>query len=525
MKKDRTPRILVSLWLRIVQAILARYVRVSDDWLQQIRDAATRGPLVFVLRNRTLIDLLCLRAICGRYGLPPLGYVAGISPAAFMPLWKTVLSLFSGKSERAQADRLADTLRNGGCGVVFMRRPALRNAMGSRPTRVNGIHILVEAHKVLNASVIVVPTVFLWGEVPMKRTGGNLSFLFGTTEYPRLLRSIWLLIRRQSAHELLSGDIIDVARVRAERGDDSERLQGIVRAHVVRRIETIRRLRLGSFKKPSSRVKDEVARSGRLREELQSIAAEQGIPEKEIPVRTRGIIEKLATNFSPNILALFAMIMTVLWRRLYQGFEISVEDMNRVRDAVGKGPLLLLPCHRSHIDYLAISETMNASNIMLRHIAAGDNLAFWPMEFFFRSCGAFFIRRKFVDDKFYRAVVNAYIRRLIHENYTIEVFIEGGRSRTGKMLRPKTGMLEMALNAMATSPGKDPGVLPMFIGYDRVIEEESYIREALGRSKTSESVFGLLKSMKVLLRKYGKLYVRSGSFFTVREIQIGRAHV
>ncbi|MBN2344412.1 MAG: 1-acyl-sn-glycerol-3-phosphate acyltransferase [Deltaproteobacteria bacterium] len=518
MSSTRKPKILINWWFVLLEAVLVRYVRVSEQWLNQVREAAQQGSVIFILRNRNIIDFLCLRGICKRHNLPPLGFVSGLSRFSFIPLWKLLFSIFVPWDKKRQVSRLVQTWKRGGCGVVFLRRPALRNAIGSRPTAVNGIELALIAQKELNQPVIALPTVFLWGEAPMKRTRSNLSYIFGTAEYPRLLRSIWLLIRRRSVHEIITEKPILVEELKKNRGDDIQRLQGIIRATVGRRIEAIRTQKLGSFKKASSRVKFEVTQSHRLLRELEKISEEENIPKKEIPIRTKTIIEKLATDFKPHVLAGFAVLMMFLWKKIYSGLEIQKDDLDKIREAVGKGPLLLIPCHRSHIDYLAISEAMNSANIMLPHIAAGDNLAFWPMGFFFRSCGAFFIRRKFVNDKFYRAVVNAYIRKLIQEKYAIEVFIEGGRSRTGKMLRPKLGMLEMALHAMASIPGRNPGVLPVFIGYDKVIEEESYIREAMGKKKKSESVFGLLKSAGVLTHNYGKLYVRSGRFFTIRDI-------
>ncbi|MBN2524935.1 MAG: 1-acyl-sn-glycerol-3-phosphate acyltransferase [Deltaproteobacteria bacterium] len=524
MTGNRKPKILINWWIAILEIILVRYVRVSDQWLETVRATASQGAIVYILRNRNLIDFLCLRGICKRYSLPPVGFVSGLPLLSFMPLWKIVLSIFVSKGKNRQLKRWIQTLQSGGSGVVFLRRPALRNALGNRPTEVDGIELAVRAQAALSTPVIAMPTVFLWGEAPMKRIRSNWSYLFGTAEYPRLLRSIWLLMRRRSVHELISEQPINIALLKKTRGEDEKRLQGIIRAKIGRIIESIRTRKLGSFKKASARVKYEVVHSRRLHRELERVIDEQQIPEEEISSRTQEIIEKLATDFRPGVLAGFAMVMMFVWKKIYSGLEIPKEDLDRIRDAVGKGPLLLIPCHRSHIDYLAISETMNSANIMLPHIAAGDNLAFWPMEFFFRSCGAFFIRRKFVNDKFYRAVVNAYIRKLIQEKYAIEVFIEGGRSRTGKMLRPMLGMLEMALNASADLPGRNPGVLPVFIGYDKVIEEDAYVRESTGKKKKSENVFGLLKSARVLTRNYGKLYVRCGRFFTVRDLLVERGY-
>jgi len=384
--------------------------------------------------------------------------------------------------------------------------------------QIDGVRLSVEAQAEFDGPVLALPTVFLWGEGAMNRLPQRLDFMFGTNEHPRLVRSMWLLIRRRSVHGAWVGEPLDLAAIRSERSVDDRALAGVIRAGVGKGIELIRRNRMGSLTKPSERVKADVLASGRLRQELEAIAVDEGIPAIEIGPRTRSILNALATDFRPRVLALFSMVMSFVWRRIYTGLDVRASDIENLRAAVGRGPLMILPDHKSHIDYMAISQVMKDANIMLPHIAAGENLSFWPLGWLFRSSGAFFIRRKFINDRFYGAVVNAYIRRLIQEGYAIEVFIEGGRSRTGKLLRPKLGMLEMALKALAVTPRRDLGILPTFIGYERVIEERSYVDESEGQKKKAESVGNLFAAPKVLLHRYGRLHVRVGAFFTVQAV-------
>jgi len=517
-KGDCVPRVIVSWWLAVLQAILVRYVKISEDWVERVRAAAERGPIVFILRNRSLVDFLCLRGLCRRHGLPEVGFVSGLSPFVFLPWWRWLIALFRRRLPDRNLHRLVETFRAGGSAIVFLRRHDPSSALGSRPVRIDGVRLAVEAQAEIGGPVLALPTVFLWGEGAMNRLPQSLDFMFGTNENPRLMRSMWLLIRRRSVHGAWVGEPIDLAAIRSERGVDDLALAGVVRAGVGRGIELIRRNRMGSLTKPSARVKADVLASGRLRLELEAIAADEGIAAGEIGPRTRSILQALATDFRPRVLALFSMVMSFVWRRIYTGLDIRPADIERLRAAVGRGPLMILPDHKSHIDYMAISQVMKDANIMLPHIAAGENLAFWPLGWLFRSSGAFFIRRKFINDRFYGAVVNAYIRRLIQEGYAIEVFIEGGRSRTGKLLRPKLGMLEMALKGLAVTPRRDLGIVPTFIGYERVIEERSYVNEAEGQKKKAEGMSNLLAAPKVLLHRYGRLHVRVGSFFTVQSV-------
>ncbi len=518
MKNISKPTVIVSWWLSITEAVLVRYVKINDEWIRRVREAASGGPVVFVMRNRSMIDLLCLRGLCKRHDLPILGFVSGISPFLYLPWWRWLIALFRRRLPDRHRRRLVDTFRTGRSALVFLRRPAIRGALGSRPVEIDGIRLAVEAQDEVGGPVLALPTVFLWGEGAMHRLPRTFDFMLGTNEYPRLLRSLWLLFRRRSVHGAWVEDPLDLAAIRKERKVDNEALPAVIRAGVGRGVEKIRRLRLGGLTKPSARVKDEVVRSGRLMKELTAIAQDEGIPEQEIVPRARDIINKLATDFKPRVITFFATLMAFVWRKIFNGLDVRTEDFENLRAAVAKGPLLILPDHRSHVDYLAISQVMQDANIMLPHIAAGDNLSFWPLGPLFRSTGAFFIRRKFINNRFYTAVVNAYIRRLIHEGYAIELFIEGGRSRTGKLLRPKLGILEMALRAMASTSRRDPGIMPTFIGYDRVIEERSYVRESEGKKKKSENVGGLMTTPRVLLNRYGRLYVRTGEFFTIQQV-------
>ena len=515
MDRMRQPKIRIAWWLVLLQSILVRYVRISDVWLERVRGAAAKGPVLFVLRNRSLIDFLCLQGLMRKHNLPEVGYVTGLSPFLFFPLLHMLFALFFPRRREVSDARLNATLTAGGCAVIFLRRPALRGAFGSRPVKEDGIRTAVTAQGIKGYHLMALPTVFLWGESALRRMPGTMDFLFGSNEYPRLLRAIWLLLRRRSVHELHVAPPLDVATIRDERRIGDDALSSVIRAGVGKRIEIIRRAKLGALTKPSTRIMTEVHKSGRLKGQLVDIARDTGVPISEIDARSWAIIKKMAADFRPRVVGIFGWVMTFVWKRIYTGIDIRREDIEKMRTVMGERATLLLPSHKSHIDYLVLSQIMKENNLMMPHIAAGQNLSFWPLGWIFRSSGAFFIRRRFINDRFYTAVVGAYVRRLLQERYAIEVFIEGGRSRTGKLLQPKTGMLDMSLKAVALSKGTDLNVLPIFIGYEHVIEEQAYIEESGGRPKKAENISGLIRTTTVLFRKFGRLHVRVGQPFSV----------
>jgi glycerol-3-phosphate O-acyltransferase len=162
--------------------------------------------------------------------------------------------------------------------------------------------------------------------------------------------------------------------------------------------------------------------------------------------------------------------------------------------------------------------------VLFRHalsaplIAAGDNLSFWPLGPILRRGGAFFIRRSFKGKKLYPVLVDAYMRRLIVEGFPLEFFVEGGRSRTGKLLAPKFGLLTMVVDAALKLRMKKVFFVPVSIGYERIIEERSYVHELGGGEKQKENVGGLLKTSEVLRSKYGRLYVQFGKVLAFDDV-------
>jgi glycerol-3-phosphate O-acyltransferase len=517
MTSKRRPKLPIAWWLLVLQALVVRFVKVDETWKQKVLEVASRGPVVFVLRNRSLIDFLCLRGLCQNLGLPPVGFVSGLRPLYLLPVWSWWRGL-RGWHDKWLPKLIDETVTHGSTGIVFLRKPSWGRDRGSVAVRNDGILLTVEAQGRCHAPVQILPLVFLWGEHAMRRLPASLHFLFGSNEYPRLLRSLWLLVRRRSIHKLLSADSIDLAQIRAQRAAEDTPLTGFAKSHVHRQIESLRRAHLGGLTKASSRLVHELLGSPRLRDELNKIAEQDGIPTQEISPKALAIVKKMATDFRPPIITLLAGIMLFVWKRIYTGIDVGKGDVERIREAVSKGACLILPTHRSHIDYLVLSQVMLDHNIMLPHIAAGQNLSFWPLGPLFRSAGAFFIRRSFVNDRFYAAILNAYIRFLIKNGYAIEIFIEGGRSRSGKLLRPKLGMLDMALKAMSVLPRVDVRILPTFIGYEKVIEEKSYVQEARGKKKKDEGIGDLIGTSTVLLRRYGRLYLRAGEHFSANEV-------
>ncbi|MEY4514858.1 MAG: hypothetical protein RLZZ450_6980, partial [Pseudomonadota bacterium] len=214
-----------------------------------------------------------------------------------------------------------------------------------------------------------------------------------------------------------------------------------------------------------------------------------------------------------------------VWNKIYDGIDVDQEGMARVREAARHGPLILLPSHKSYVDFLVLSDVFYTNQLSPPLIAAGDNLSFWPLGPIFRRGGAFFIKRVFKGNKLYSATVDTYMRRLLLDGHHIELFIEGGRSRTGKLLPPKFGLLSMLVDACLALKDRPIHFVPISIGYELLVEQQSYMHELAGGDKTAENIGGLLnKTPEVLRSRYGRLYIQFGevmSFDKLVEDAIG----
>ena len=225
------------------------------------------------------------------------------------------------------------------------------------------------------------------------------------------------------------------------------------------------------------------------------------------------ILDEIAADVSHSSLRAADRFLRWLWNKLYSG--IDVQNADRVRKLALEGhEIVYVPCHRSHIDYLLLSYVLYHQGLVPPHIAAGINLNFWPIGRMFRSWGAFFIRRTFKGNRLYSAIFREYLAELFHRGYSVEYFIEGGRSRTGRLLSPKTGMMSMTLQALQHNQTRPISVVPVYVGYEHVLEVDTYAKELRGAAKEKENAGLVLRVIKKL-RNLGQGFVNFGEPITL----------
>jgi glycerol-3-phosphate O-acyltransferase len=248
-----------------------------------------------------------------------------------------------------------------------------------------------------------------------------------------------------------------------------------------------------------------------MRELAAREAQASGKPAAKIRKQMERDFDKMAAHFNWWVIRVLDVVLRPLWTKIYSGVDVRPEDLERIRAAMRQGTAVLVPSHKSHFDYLLLSWVFYANDLALPHVVAGMNLAIWPISIVLRGAGAFFIKRSFTGDRLFPAVFSRYLRELIRQNYPVEFFIEGGRTRSGKLLPPKLGVLGMVLEAAEVRRrGQEVTLLPVALAYEQVAEEQAYARELGGEPKQAESVGQLVQARSVLRRRYGRVYLRVG---------------
>ncbi|WDI78520.1 glycerol-3-phosphate 1-O-acyltransferase PlsB [Candidatus Purcelliella pentastirinorum] len=229
---------------------------------------------------------------------------------------------------------------------------------------------------------------------------------------------------------------------------------------------------------------------------------------KKIKYFTLSIIKEIATNFSYEMIRIVNKIMKIVWNKTFD--EIIINGSKKICKLAYKGNrIIYLPCHKSHIDYLILSYAIYHQGLSIPYIAAGTNLNFWPIGCLFRKLGAFFIRRTFIGNKLYSIIFKEYLIKLIKRGHSIEYFIEGSRSRTGYLLKPKTGILTITIKSLLKNINKPIILVPIYINYDHIMEVKTYTKEMSGHLKKNENILQIVKGIKNI-KNFGNSYINFG---------------
>lgn len=360
-------------------------------------------------------------------------------------------------------------------------------------------------------SLAVFPVFVVWGKRP---PNGGLSlkdFLFGSDDEPGFVRKLYKLAKFQKRRTISIGAPILCGQNGGPGAD-------VIADQVTSWMQTENRAIHGPV--PLSR-EAMIRLLMRDRYVLAHIAeASQKKPLKIRALRrtARKILRKMVADGNYTHLEIWASALTFVWSKIFDGLVYNKKDFERIREYSKRGTVVLVPSHKSHVDYLLVSYIFHINNLVVPNIAAGDNMAFWPMGYFFRKVGAYFIRRSFKDDPFYALLLERYIALMLGRGFALGFFIEGGRSRSGKLEKPKMGIISHIVKSMLKGASQDVLFVPVAVAYEKIVEEGSYIKESSGADKQKESFWQMLQVGKIIRKKYGKVYVNVGEAISTNEI-------
>lgn len=243
---------------------------------------------------------------------------------------------------------------------------------------------------------------------------------------------------------------------------------------------------------------------------LHEISRESGIPLDHLEETFQRYLREIAADLNYMTVPFWELLVTWVFGAIYEGYEVDQASLDKIREINRQRPIIFAANHRSHMDYLLISYILYRHHIPMPHVCAGANLSFWPMGWLFRKGGGFFIRRSYDGNKLYTYAVQAYIEELLRDRANLEFFIEGTRSRTGKLLPPRMGILSAIVQATINGAADDIVIVPTAVTYESVLEEKSYLHEQSGGVKKKESLWDLFRLQKYLRRRKGKVYLQFG---------------
>lgn len=474
-------KLVLMLWAPLeflLSALLARWVKMHLT-REPLPSLKLDRPCLYLMERKSWVDRLVLKQLIQQQG------------------WPRLARLQLGQH---QLDS----------NLLFLEQspPWRRAFQGAQPTE-----DLLQAWQMMQAQpeteLQVIPVSFYWGRAPRRSEslfklitadywsgGGRLHKFFAVLFHGRQL---WVAVGLPFlAHQVMSHERL--MQQGAEKA--AEKTRRLLKLYF-RRSRT--RL-LGPDLSHRRTLKKVIMTTPAVKQAMAEEAAQTSPRQAE--EKALKYIDEIASNVSYPVLLLLDRLLNRVWNRIYDGVQVT--GLEQFKDQAGRYTLVYLPCHRSHIDYLLLSYVLFQQGLMTPHIAAGVNLNMPVIGPFLRRGGAFFMRRSFKDQPLYRAVFYEYLYTLFLQGHSVEFFVEGGRSRTGRTLLPKPGLLARTLQAQERGTQKPMLLIPIYIGYEKVLEGSTYLSELQGQRKKKESPLDVLRVIKHLRQSFGRVQVNFG---------------
>jgi glycerol-3-phosphate O-acyltransferase len=358
----------------------------------------------------------------------------------------------------------------------------------------------------------------------------------GDPRDPNWIRQAWVYRRAPDRCVLVTGEPATASNLRARwtasSGPESSETAGFadfVRQKATLALERAERVIRGARYKVPRLVHEEILGRPAFRGGLARIAIQQRAEGKTdasvsaLAAEATSDLKEIAATHSPLIIDLVISVIRWLYTLGYdEKLVFDPAQMKGIAALEERHPVVFLPTHKHNLDHLVLQYALHEHGLPPNHTAGGINMNFFPIGQVVRRAGVFFIRRTFRDDPVYKHTLAHYIDYLIEKRFSLEWYIEGGRSRSGKLLPPKYGLLTNVVDAYRRGKSDDVYLVPVSIAYDQIQGLGSYVDEQKGGAKQSESFSWFLGVVRQMKRSYGRIHIAFGDPLSLRE-QLGES--
>lgn len=489
-----------SLQFKASQKILHSWIRPTILGVEQLKtEISEHDQICYVMPYQSTADLLVVDHSTQVHGLPrPIEPLNDDEPRSFFFLGHPE-GFIGRKTQRGQSQRMLRIMEQ-------LRQDYSEQAL-IHYEQATGTDNHTNVIPLNPGKVKIVPVSLFWGHQP-DREKSIFKLLLSenwavTSRFKRLLSAI---VHRQ--HILVRfGQAIDLGELIASEPDPSKqtrKLLRLLRTHFTHQKQAI----IGPDLSHRRTLIGGMLEAEEVQLAITNESEKSGKPRAKIEAKALAYANEIASDQSYRVVRFFHVLLTWLWNNLYEGIDVNRVEV--VQDLARTHEIVYIPCHRSHIDYLLLSYVLYHNGLTPPHIAAGKNLNLPIAGSLLRRGGAFYMRRSFKDDDLYKAVFDEYLHQMFTRGYSVEYFIEGGRSRTGRTLVPRTGMLSMTLRSFRRDSSKPIAFMPVYFGYERVIEAPTYMGELTGKTKKEESVFDMFGIFRSFTKPFGRVAVNFG---------------
>jgi glycerol-3-phosphate O-acyltransferase len=369
----------------------------------------------------------------------------------------------------------------------------------------------------------LIPLRVIW-LAPLKKGRRAVSwwdvFRAGDARDPRGLRARWIRAAHPSRVRLIAavGEHTSALATDYQTSGQVDSLSSYVTRRAWLTLDRAERRLVGNRYKIPRFVPEAILSRRDFLSAVDAVAAETATPSAVAREKSEDYLREIAATHSPYVIDLIANAIHKLYSQGYGDIKYSENDVKMLA-ALGDGdPLVFLPAHRSNLDRLSLQFMLWENDFPPNHTAGGINLNFFPVGPLVRRTGVFFIRRSFKDNALYKVVLRSYLDYLVEKRFPLEWYMEGGRSRSGKLMPPRLGLLSYVVDSMQRGKAEDLQLIPVSIAYDQIQDVPDYAREAQGKDKERESLGWMLKAVRSLRRRYGDIHIRFGEPVSARAI-------